>query len=371
MAAIAPETWSEARRACTRQISGHPYRTPAQVLTQLAASPEVDLEQDVYGEGGALANLERTVADLLGKEAGVFVMKGMIAQLCALRVWTDRSGARTVALHPKSHIDIDENGAFERLHPLDGVRLGRERPFGAADLEGVRERLGAVVVELPLRRAGYRLLPWDDLVAIRDWCAERSVPLHFDGARLWESGPFYERSYAEIAALADSVYVSFYKGLGGLAGCVLCGSADFVEEVRVWQGRHGGSLFTAYPYALAAQGGLREHLPRMPEYVARARGLAARLAQVPGLRVEPQPPHTNAFQVYVPVTQGALRQAALEVAERERIWLFHAVYETPWSDVTMVEITVGAATADFDDDAVAELFAGLAERAAALDIDLK
>ena len=114
MAAIAPETWSEARRACTRQISGHPYRPPSEMLAQLAASPEVDLEQDVYGEGGALANLERTVADLLGKETGVFVMKGMIAQLCALRVWTDRSHARTVALHPKSHkIDLDENGAFD------------------------------------------------------------------------------------------------------------------------------------------------------------------------------------------------------------------------------------------------------------------
>jgi threonine aldolase len=73
-------------------------------------------------------------------------------------------------------------------------------------------------LELPQREIGGLLPEWDDLVAQAAWTRERGIALHLDGARLWEAAPFYERSYAEIAGLFDSVYVSFYKGLGALAG---------------------------------------------------------------------------------------------------------------------------------------------------------
>ena len=71
--------------------------------------------------------------------------------------------------------------------------------------------------------------------------------MHMDGARLWESAPFYGRSYAEIAALFDTVYVSFYKGVGAIAGAALAGPADFIAEARVWQRRHGGDLVNSTP----------------------------------------------------------------------------------------------------------------------------
>ena len=200
-----------------------------------------------YGEGKAIAALECEVAEMLGKEAGVFVMKGIIAQLTAMRVWCDRSQVRTVVLHPQSHIDIDEGDAYERLHLLHGIRLGGHGPFTVADLEGVHERPGVVVVELPLRRAGFKLPTWEELSAISDWCRQDVPPL--DGARLWECASFFEHSYAEIAALANSVYVSLYKGLAGFAGCVLAGPADFIAETKVWKKRHGGDLPTAFPYA--------------------------------------------------------------------------------------------------------------------------
>jgi len=191
--------------------------------------------------------LEARVATLLGKEAGVFAMKGMIAQMAALRVWTDRSGVATVALHPRSHIDLDEEGAYERLHRLIPARVGGHSPFVVEELQEIHEPLGAVVVELPLRRAGYRLPLWDELVAISEWCRDCGLPLHFDGARLWEAAPFYGRPYAEIAALADSVYVSFYKGLGALAGCVLCGPADFISDVRLWKTVTAGTSTPRFP----------------------------------------------------------------------------------------------------------------------------
>ena len=111
-------------------------------------------------------------------------------------------------------------------------------------------------IELPLRDAGFVLPTWDELVAFTDRSHERGVPVHFDGARLWESQPFYDRSLAEIAALADSVYVSFFKGLGAMAGAAATGPGDLMEQARRWRTRHGGTLFTMLPYAVAARDGL-------------------------------------------------------------------------------------------------------------------
>ena len=124
------------------------------------------------------------------------------------------------------------------------------------------------------------------------------MPLHLDGARLWESQPFYDRPLAEIAGLFDSVYVSFYKGLGAQAGAVRrrrprtwstsCGS---------WRKRMGGTLFAMTPYAVGGLLGLRDELPRMGEYADWARSLAAALPSR-GLRVHPAVPGMCTFEVY-------------------------------------------------------------------------
>lgn len=335
---------ADLRAVCHRFLSGHRARTQQEWLASLAASPAADLPIDRYGDGPAIALLEQEVAALLGKEAALFVHTGVVAQQMALRVWTERTGKRTVALHPQSHIDLDEGHAYERLHQLAGLRVGKpHRPFTLQDLKALHEPCGAVVVELPLRRAGYKLPSWEGLVALSTWTHEQSVPLHFDGARLWESTSFYGRSCAEIAALADSLYVSFYKGLGGLAGCMLAGSKDFIEETRVWKMRLGGNLFTVFPYVLAALEGLHQHLPKMEAYVARARELAAALAEIPGVMIVPNPPQTNAFQMYLPAGGHALQQAAEKLAETEHLWLFGAFEETSIPSFTMAEITMGDA----------------------------
>jgi threonine aldolase len=176
-------------------------------------------------------------------------------------------------------------------------QLTRElRPVSVADLDDIPGPLAAVSIELPLRDAGYLLPSWDDLVSFSARAGERGVPLHLDGARLWESQHFYGRSYAQIAALADSVYVSFYKGLGAMAGAVLAGPEDLVAQARRWRSRHGGTLFTLVPYAVrgprtgceaaAADGGLW----------TRARELASGLDGLAASGCLPQPPQTNAFR---------------------------------------------------------------------------
>jgi threonine aldolase len=334
---------------CTRWLSFGSAASMRERLRALADRPEADGRPDIYGADGPVPGLERRVADLLGKPRARFLIKGVVAQQAALRAWADRSGRTAVGLHPMSHLAIDEAGALEQLHPLRCIRIGGAGHFTAETLESVGEPLAAVTIELPLRRAGFRLPEWEELVAVSDWCRDHDVPLHIDGARIWEAQPFYGRSLADIAALASSVYVSFYKGLGGLGGCALAAESDFLDATAPWVTRLGGELFATYPYVLSALQGLDDRLPHMADYRDRAVTLAGRLDGIEGVLVEP--PQVNAFRVHVrgEVTQLAARHR--EVADETGAWLFRFA-ASPLVGYAMSEIQIGDTAAAISDQEV-------------------
>lgn len=335
------------KQAC-RFVLSRPLPPPAaETLARLAVHPAAVEAIDEYGAGGAVARLEQATTERLGKAAGLFFIKGVTAQLCVLRAYAQARGCRNVVIHPMSHMDMDEADAIERVTDLKAIRLGRSVPFTADMLDEITEPLAAVVVELPLRRAGFLLPQIDALRAISAWCRERSVPLHFDGARIWEAAAGYGLSVAELAALADSVYVSYYKGLGGLGGALVAGSDAFVNSLHVWKSRYGGNLFTAWPYAIAALDGLEQLAPRLGEFVQHARTLAAALARIPGLTVQPNPPHTNAFQVWLPGTPTALSERHRQFAAEHKQWLFDAFTDAPLAGHAMAEIQIAAGSDKF------------------------
>src|SRR5215468_2742840 len=346
-ATVTPEQDRQLRAGCARFLSHHQPKSVSETLAALARHPLAARLPDLYGDGGAVKDLERRVVGLLGKPAGVFFAKGVIAQECLARVYSEQRGSPYVALSPLSHIDVDEANGIEYLHNLRLVRLGRHAPFTLAELQRVRQQLAAVVVELPLRRAGYLLPPWRELQHISAWCRDNEVPLHFDGARLWEAAAGYGRTLRAVAALADSVYVSFYKGIGGLAGCVVAGTRDCIDALEVWRARQGAALWTSYPYALSAIDGLERQLPRMPDYVRRARALAARLRDEQVCEIHPLVPQVNAFQVILPGTVDELKQRNRDFATREKVWLFNAFFESPFEGKTVAEVVIGEAADDY------------------------
>ena len=193
-----------ARRGCTRWMQGHGDIAPAAWLAEIAAATtEPDLDR--YGDGGEVTALETEVAALLGTEAAIFMPSGIMAQQAALRSWADRAGTRAVAVHGLSHLVVHELDALPELHGLRLQRLTDEpRPATVADLDALAGPLAAVTLELPLREPGYLLPAWADLVAFSARAHERGVPLHLDGARLWECRAHVDRSYAEIAAIAGA-----------------------------------------------------------------------------------------------------------------------------------------------------------------------
>jgi threonine aldolase len=311
-----------ASRSCTAALSGHAFRSPAQTFEDLArACAELGIEEwDSYGERGAVQRLETEVAALLGAEAAAFFPSGVMAQQAALRIHTDRAASRRVAMPDLSHLLVHEEDGPRILHDLEICFLTRgfEAPT-ARHVEAIPGRVGAVLVELPLREAGCLLPTWDDLATLSEACRARGVALHFDGARIWESQPWFDRTLPEIAALADSVYVSFYKGLGGLAGAALLGPADFVTEARLWRRRLGGTIYRTTAEAVSALLGLRDRLPVMADTVVWARAFAAGLPSY--ITVQPGIPHTSQFKLYAAGEADTVNQAVLALMEEHHIGL--------------------------------------------------
>ncbi|MFD7747057.1 threonine aldolase family protein [Streptomyces sp. NPDC059698] len=324
---------------------------------------------DVYG-GGVVADLERRVAGLLGMEAAAFFPTGTMAQQVALRCWAGRTGNATVALHPLSHPELHEGGALGAVSGLRTVRPTTEPRLPDADeVREFPEPFGTLMLELPLRDAGFVLPSWEELTAVVEAARERDAVVHLDGARLWECGPHFGRGLSEIAALADSVYVSFYKSLGGLSGAVLAGPQTLVEEARVWRHRYGGQVFQQFPAALSALLGLERELPRLPSYVAHAKVVAGALAEgfaasgAPWFRVWPEPPHTHQFQVWLPYGPEVLDEASVRQAEETGVALFRR-----WSagaagtglppGVSFTEVTVAADGLEWTARDVREAVAG-------------
>jgi threonine aldolase len=328
------------RTTCDRALSGH---GPGRAADLLADIPP-DTALDRYGAGGVVAELESEVAGLLGAPAAVHLPSGTMAQQAALRVHADRRGRRTVVAHPQCHLFIGEGGALERVHGLVGRPVGdRNRPLVRADLDAVAEAPAALVVELPQREIGGPLVGWNDLTAQVAWAHERGAAAHLDGARLWEAAAGYGRSPAEVAGLFDTVYVSFYKGLGALPGCCLAGPADVVAEVREWRQRLGGTLFGLWPGAASALTCLRRRLPLMPAYLERAREVAAVLRDVPGVRVVPDPPQTPMLHLLLETTPDAFTAAARALAEGG-LWTWGQPQSTTDPSVVKVELSAGDAT---------------------------
>lgn len=349
---------------CERFLGHHRPEHPHEVLAQLSAMAEPDQPADMYGGGSFISDFEAEVAELLGKPAAVFMVSGTMAQQIALRIWADRAGVRNVAFHPTCHLRVHEEHAYRLLHNLNGVEVGGQ--YGLitlADLEKIGVPLAALLLELPQRQIGGALPEWDDLVAQTTWARERGIKLHMDGARLWQAQPYYGRPLAEIAALFDTVYVSFYKILRGIAGAILAGPEDVIAEARSWQHRQGGKLFQQYPYVLAAKRGLDEHLPHIPEYTAKAQAIAAAISALPDVEVTPNPPQTDMMHIFIRADRERLWEALLDIAEEHRVLLASWLAPTQVPGYQMFELTVGNAASDIPTDEIAALFAEWIERA--------
>lgn len=343
-----------------RSLSQHsgPRRSPAEVLRRMtehvtaATRPEDPVRE-----------LEERVADLLGKPRALFFPSGTMAQQTALRVHAERRGRLTFAAHPQTHLQAWENQGYAAVHGLRFQPVGdRHELLTLPDLRAVGEPLAAVVFELPQRDIGGLLPTFDDLTAQTAWARGSGAAAHLDGARLWEAQTGYDATFAEIAALFDTVYVSLYKGLEGIRGAVLAGDAETIGQAAVWRRRLGGAITDAWPLALAALIGMDENLPRMAEYKAHAQAIAAAINADGFARTTPEVPATPLFHVHLPLSRHDAQRAGQALTEDTGIRLFLYARSHPDPHRCSVEISIGASGLGFTPDEVVELIKGLPSR---------
>ncbi|GAA4714367.1 threonine aldolase family protein [Brevibacillus fulvus] len=356
-----PKKLQEAYYATAYQLGGHGKRN-VQVLKQAFEEMDGQLDSDQYGAGELIENFQDKIAAFLGKESAVFFPSGTMAQQIALRIWCDQRGLKKVAYHPLSHLEIHEEDGLKELHGIQPILLAnRDRLIRLDDVQNMPEEVACLLLELPQREIGGQLPAFSELEEISAYCRQRGIKLHLDGARLFEILPFYQKTAAEICQLFDSVYVSFYKGIGGIAGAILAGEKAFTETSKVWKRRHGGDLISLYPYFLSANYYFDLRRDKFAQYYAEARELANYYQQCPGVTTRPAVPVSNMFHVHIRLPKATLEPVLLSVYEQTGIGFTHYLREVDETNCYF-EVSIGDNYARIPKEAIKTAFELLAEK---------
>jgi threonine aldolase len=230
----------------------------------------------------------------------------------------------------------------------------------AGDITSLPDRLSAVALEIPMREIGGQLSDWDELAAIKAHCREQDIHLHMDGARLWEAAAGYGRHVADIAAGFDSVYVSLYKGIGGLGGAMLLGSREFVVRASEWFKRQGGNVIHRSPYVVAAAMQFDARLASMPAFFRRTQFLYEVLRDHPAIRVNPARPQANMLHIHLPVGRERALEIRRKLALDHGVWIFNRISHGVLPATCFFELYVGDNLLDTPDGRVREAVALLA-----------
>ncbi|MBW8771081.1 MAG: aminotransferase class I/II-fold pyridoxal phosphate-dependent enzyme [Gemmatimonadetes bacterium] len=292
------------------------------------AMADAEVGDDVLDGDPTVRRLEARVAEMLGKEAALFFPSGTMANQTA--VWVHTTPGTEVLLDANAHIIHWEMAGAAALA---GVQV-RPVPPGeghsvatAADLERTLRPASPhapvatlICVENTHNGAGGKVSTFADLEAIRGVADAIELPVHMDGARLWNAHVATGTPLDEFGRTAHTVMLSFSKGLGCPVGAILVGDAPVIRRAHMIRKRLGGGMRQSGILAAAALYALDAHLARLADDHAHARALAAQLEGAGGARVVP--PDTNIVMVDLPagMTSSAVVAAAAEQGVRVSPW---------------------------------------------------
>jgi threonine aldolase len=263
------------------------------------AMAEADVGDDVYGEDPTVNRLEERAAALFGHEAGLFVPSGTMGNQTAIKVHT-RHGQEVIC-EERAHIFNYEmammaafSGCLARtLRAADGILTWELIAGEVRGRSPHRARTGLISLENTGNLAGGSVYPPEVADEICDRAREIGLPVHLDGARVFNASVACGRSVADLARKFDSVMFCFSKGLGAPVGSMLVASRSFIEEARLVRKMLGGGMRQAGVLAAAALVALEESPPRLHIDRENAKFLAEGLAEIPGIKIDPTKVVTN------------------------------------------------------------------------------
>jgi threonine aldolase len=269
-----------------------------------AAMAAADVGDDVYGEDPTVKELEARTAEVLGKEAAVFVPTGTMSNQIAVRIQTQAGDL--ILVEGSSHIVANEGGGAAAISgvtikPLTGER-GLFAPEAVHGAIGIPHRFKPTTLSAPPRllcventhnAGGGTVWPLEQMQAVCDTARGYGLSIHLDGARLWHASAASGVPERDFAAPFDTVNVCFSKGLGAPVGSALAGTSELVARARRFKQQLGGGMRQAGVLAAAAMFALDHHRPHLEEDVRNARAFAEGLAELEGVEIVPGDVHSN------------------------------------------------------------------------------
>ena len=287
----------EATAPRTIDLRSDTVTLPTPAMRKAMADAEVG--DDVFGEDLTVKLLEQRTAEILGKEAALFVPSGTMANQLAVRSHTEPGDE--VVVEASAHIYYYEAGAPAALSGvLCRCLAGRRGIFTAADVEAALRPPDAhfaptrlVCVENTHNRGGGSIWPLERIAEVAAVARQHHLRMHLDGARLWNAAVATGIPERDYATHFDSVNVCFSKGLGAPVGSALAGGREFIERAHRFRKQFGGGMRQAGIIAAGALHALEHHRARLSEDHANARALAQGLAQLPGVELDLKTVETN------------------------------------------------------------------------------
>ena len=306
---------------------------------------EAELGDDVFGDDPTLNRLEAMAAERLGKEAAVFVASGTMGNLVSILSHAQRGDE--IIVGDKSHIFRSEAGGASALGGVAYNTLPNDER-GMLDLDQLEAaikppdvhftRTAMIGIENTHNACGGAALTAADADAVADIAHRRGVPLHMDGARIFNAAVALETPVTELVKSADSVSFCLSKGLSCPIGSVICGGADFIARARKWRKMVGGGMRQVGVVAAAGIVALDDMVERLADDHANARRLAQGLARIPGVSIDPDALPTNL--VFFDIARGDPAAVMREINERgvkggapRRSWRFVTHYGITADDI--------------------------------------
>jgi threonine aldolase len=327
-----------------------------------------EVGDDVYGEDPSINQLEELAARKVGKEAALFVPSGTMGNAIAMLTHCRRGDE--ILMGDRSHTYLYEvggparlNGSFARPVPTlaDGTL---DAGYLAASFHGddIHEaRTGLLCLENTHNMCGGRVLSPATVLELSAFARERGIPVHLDGARMFNAAVALGVSAGELAAPVDSVMFCLSKGLSAPVGSILAGSDEFIKEARRTRKLLGGGMRQAGILAAAGIVALSEMIDRLAQDHANALRLAEALSELPGILIEPESVQTNMVFFGIGGYGGEPAPVAPLVAAAEA----HGVLVSGGDDGRIRAVTHYGITADEIDQA-AQVFSQAIREVAAL-----
>lgn len=304
---------------------------PSHAMREAMARAEVG--DDVFGEDPTVNGLQEYVADLLGKEAALFVPSGTMGNQICIKVHTHAGDE--VVVERDCHVFNYETAGIAflsaaQVHTVDGSR-------GVLPVEGIRRairpqvyympRTALICVENTHNRAGGAVYPIENVREVSAFARQHGIRVHLDGARLWNACVATGIKPDEYARHVDSVSVCLSKGLGAPVGSVIAGSREFIAEARRYRKIFGGGMRQAGLLAAAGMYALRNNISRLADDHEKAGLLARELAQIRGIGIDVDSVHTNIVIANVEAT-GKTPPEILEMLKGQGVLFSQGTYNS-------------------------------------------